>query len=287
MAGFTNNSPEKVWVVTLVKNEQDIIGYTLSHWLSQGVDGIVVADNMSTDGTWDILAALKEHAKIPIVLIYDEEPAHYQSKKVTEMMRYAGIVEGADIVIPCDADELWYSDDPKETVADRLRASVNKVFGIQMWNHFCTSRDAESDNPFIRMCWKNKERNPLDKVAVRFQQSFVIDEGNHRVLSYGTPVAGSWVGVSIRHLPYRSADHFISKAIQGGTALALAKGIPETVGAHWRQYKASIDEHGAEAVKEHYKKYFTFPDPTELMVEDPAPYQGVIYENLCGNGPTH
>jgi hypothetical protein len=265
---------EKVWVVMLVKNEEDIIGYNLSHWLSQGIDGIIVSDNMSHDTTIEILNDIKKRAQIPVVIIEDFDPAHYQSRKTTAMMNQAANEWGANIIIPCDSDELFYSQVDGKTVSDVLRETPGQVFGVQMWNHFCTMLDAKHINPFKRMVWRTKERNALDKVAVRYNPAFVIDEGNHRVTFHSNCVGGTGVKIGIRHFPYRSAEHFVRKAEQGGTALAAATELSPTVGLHWRQYKQSLDEHGAEALKEHYRRWFTFDNPLELMTRDPAPYQG-------------
>lgn len=47
-----------VWAVTTVRDEADIIGHTVRHLLRQGVDGVIVLDHRSTDGTSAVLAEL-------------------------------------------------------------------------------------------------------------------------------------------------------------------------------------------------------------------------------------
>ena len=64
----------------MVKNEADIIEHTVRHLLSQGVDHVLVADNLSTDSTADVLASLS--AELPIHVAKDRDPAHYQALKM-------------------------------------------------------------------------------------------------------------------------------------------------------------------------------------------------------------
>lgn len=64
----------------MVKHEADIIEQTIRHLLDQGVEQILVADNGSTDGTYEQL--LQELSKtLPVYAIQDREVAYYQSEK--------------------------------------------------------------------------------------------------------------------------------------------------------------------------------------------------------------
>lgn len=87
----------------MVKNEADIIEQTIRHLLNQGVEHILVADNGSTDGTYELLQELSK--SLPVHVIQDREVAYYQSEK---MMWLADQVTeaGAEWIVPFDADEL-------------------------------------------------------------------------------------------------------------------------------------------------------------------------------------
>lgn len=65
----------------MVKNEADIIEQTIRHLLNQGVEHILVADNGSTDGTYELLQELSK--SLPVHVIQDREVAYYQSEKMT------------------------------------------------------------------------------------------------------------------------------------------------------------------------------------------------------------
>ena len=85
--------------------------------LAQGVDGIIVVDNGSTDGTRAALDALA--LGDPRVHVgTDSEPGFYQGMK-TSYLAHLAWRAGADWVVPFDADEFWFAE--ACAVAERLR----------------------------------------------------------------------------------------------------------------------------------------------------------------------
>ena len=93
----------KVVGLYLLRNEADIIETNLRHHFAVGIDEAIVIDNGSTDGTLELLANLTED--MPIQLSSEVGPM-YQSERVTRMARLATL-QGADWVLPIDADEFW------------------------------------------------------------------------------------------------------------------------------------------------------------------------------------
>ena len=100
----------------MVRDEVDIIGPVVAHMLGQ-VDHVIVADNLSVDGTFDVLESFGSQ----ITLVADTDPAYRQSEKMTHL---AGVAKsmGADWVVPFDADEWIYSR-PPSTRTIRTRSS--------------------------------------------------------------------------------------------------------------------------------------------------------------------
>lgn len=97
-------SDMKVFGITIVRNEADIIGVTVAHHLSLGLDRIIVLDNGSTDNTPEILRdlALSEER---LKWVSDDSPFD-QASLATKLARDA-YRQGADWVLPFDADEFW------------------------------------------------------------------------------------------------------------------------------------------------------------------------------------
>src|SRR5208283_4169904 len=93
----------KVVGLYLLRNEADIIETNLRHHFAVGIDEAIVIDNGSTDGTLELLATLT--ADMPIQLSSEVGPM-YQEERVTRMARLATL-QGADWLLPIDADEFW------------------------------------------------------------------------------------------------------------------------------------------------------------------------------------
>ena len=92
-----------VVAITMVRDEEDIIDWTLQHLLDQVVDHIIVADNLSVDETPWKLAALASTGKVTV--IQDDEPGYYQDKKMTDLAHMAAADFDAEWILPFDADE--------------------------------------------------------------------------------------------------------------------------------------------------------------------------------------
>ncbi len=93
----------KVVGLYLVRNEADIIETNLRHHFAAVIDEAIVIDNGSTDGTIEIVAHLR--TDLPVQLSSEVGPM-YQAERVTRMARLATL-QGADWVLPIDADEFW------------------------------------------------------------------------------------------------------------------------------------------------------------------------------------
>lgn len=252
---------ERVVGITMVRDEVDIIGETIKHMLGQ-VDAVVVADNMSTDGTREILDEL------PVGVVDDNDPAYYQSRKMSSLASFAAVEYGATWVVPFDADEIWVPRDA-DTVGDALRACKGAVATAPNVNYVATTDDDMSKPPVLRMEWRQRTPLPLPKVACRPVLAVEIAQGNHTA-HYQAPDVVEDVLI-VRHYPYRSEEQFLSK-VRNGAAAYRATDLPPDVGQHWRQYGEMLDRSGEEAVKEWFREYFLFSDPGEApnLVHDPV-----------------
>lgn len=246
--------------ITRVKDESDIIGPVLDHMLAQ-VDAVIVVDNASTDGTADIVA------ERPVTLLRDPDPAHYQGQKMTALARVAAD-KGADWVIPFDADEWWYS--PFGRIADVLGEYPSSIARATLYDHVASGADPADPNPIARMGWRRRQPGAMGKVACRPRLDVTIHDGNHDA-HYGAGAAPENLLV-VRHFPYRSAEQFVRKALNGGAALA-ATDLPDHVGAHWRGYAAILEAHGEDVCADIFRQWFWSAAPADdpTLIFDPAP----------------
>lgn len=249
-----------VWAISRVKDEEDIIARTVGQMASQ-VDHVLIQDNASSDGTREILEGLG------VEIEDDPEIAYYQARYMTQLAQRAA-EGGADWVIPFDADEFWYS--PHGRIADLLEQHPNHAIApAQMIDHRATAADPEEADPILRMGWRRREDLPLPKVACRTNIRVEIAEGNHDAFYAAERVSDLLV---VRHYPYRSAEQMIRK-VKNGRAGRAATDLPKSVGSHWHEYGAILDNEGEEGLSEVFRRWFWSADPErdKKLMWDPCP----------------
>jgi hypothetical protein len=263
----------------IVKNEIDVIETTVMHTLAQ-VDELLIADNLSDDGTRDLLA---EIARVDdrVILSDDTEVGYYQSRKMTALALQAAD-RGHAWVVPVDADEIWLTRKRKTTIAEALAqiGRTNKAVGLvpaRVFNHYATVLDnQEESNPMRRMWWRTEEPLGLPKTAVRLHPDVVIGPGNHAAVPPKN-APSAWPGVlEVRHFPYRSPEQFVSKATTGNIAYR-ATDLPRDTGIHWREYGERIEAEGDErGGYDVFLAHFMYEHPGSAgRLGDPQPELGL------------
>lgn len=267
-----------VWGIAMMRDEVDVAYHTLMHMAEEGLDGILVADNLSVDGTRLELerAAADLAGSCEVIIDVDAEPGYYQSVKMTNLARRAAAA-GAEWIVPFDADELWFARDRVGWVLEHLPGEV-MVATAALFHHFATRIDPPGDNPFLTMAWHQPAAAPLHKVAFRWREGCWIRQGNHGVvyedgLAEGGLAARAAPALTIRHFPYRTFEQFRNKAEKGAAAYA-ATTLPESEGAHWRQYGAILANLGDDGLREVWDTWYHHLAPVQAgLVHDPAPFR--------------
>lgn len=258
--------------VTMVRDEVDVILSTVAK-MAEEVDGLIVADNMSVDGTREALDWFEGVSPVPVIIVDDDEVGYEQSRKMTALALRARLDMHADWVVPFDADEVWYS--PHGRIADRLDAVAPQflVMRAALYDHVPTGIDLDTGDPLADMGWRKRKAAPLPKVAVRWREDLVIEMGNHGA-SYIGGATYTDEELVVRHFPYRSAEQVIRK-IRNGAQAYKATDLPETYGAHWRQWGQILDEQGEEAIEMLFKIWHWREDPNLVA---PAELPELIYD---------
>jgi hypothetical protein len=251
----------------MMKDEEDVADFVLYHLASQGIDGIIVADNMSKDSTHEKLQEAKNNLDIEVIIIEDKEIAYTQSQKMTKLGHLAA-ERGATWILPFDADELWFGVDA--TLKQVLtKADANKKISAKAnyWNHRITHRD-NSGNPFLGMCYREKEFTGFHKVIYKYNKNVLLSNGNHFIVPADP---NPFLGVVMRHFPLRSEEQFVKKISNGYHACkALPIGHDLYNGAGWSPYFPTYEAEGIEGLKRVYRESYFDP---EGFVYDPAPYK--------------
>lgn len=220
--------------VMMVKDEQDVIGYTVAHLLAEGVDAILVADNMSDDDTRRILDTFAEAH--PVAVVDDLEVAYHQDRKMTDLARRAHDELDAEWVLPCDADEVFYW--RHGTLREFFERCDVDVVTATGWDHIATDDDDPSvPNPFLRIAHRRQVPQRMGKVAFRWHEDARLDFGNHFLFDHPGTAAKA---LNYRHFQVRSFQGMCQKYWNGKAAYD-ATDLNPTYGAHWRRL-GSLDE---------------------------------------------
>lgn len=243
-----------VAAVMLVKDEADIIGPVLHHLKAEGIDQILLADNMSEDNT----AAIAELYGCEIVV--DDDPGYRQDSKTTTLAHAAYDSFGADWILPVDADEVFYWQ--HGTLAeffDQVEADIVVASG---WDHLATDDDDPTEpNPLKRITRRRQQQQTWGKVAFRYRPDVQVHMGNHDVTHPGHKIRG----LNYRHFQYRSFEQMVRKVRNGKAAYEAAPEIHEMHGTHWR-------EAGALSDADLFRKWRRLCEEPGL-IEDPCPFR--------------
>lgn len=244
--------------VSMVKDEVDIVEPILRHLVAEGVDELIVADNLSTDGTSDLLYALAD--ELPLTVLEDPEVAYYQGRKMTALATIADEM-GADWIIPFDADELFYSGAGR--LGDVLPGATHDVYWVEARHHIPHTDDPKTGNPVERMQHRRSDEFlPTAKVVFRSHRDARLHMGNHDVDRSGPRCHGL---IELREFQYRSFEHFCRK-VRNGKRAYDATDLPADCGIHWRR-NGGLDDEQLWAEWEIYLALPTVRDPAPLRVE--------------------
>lgn len=119
----------KIFGICLVKNEADIIAYSLSE-SSKWADKIFVYDNGSTDDTWEIINELAKQNEV--IIPFKSEAKPFRDGLRAEVFNtYKHLASNDDWwCIRCDSDE-FYMDNPKEFLP-----RVSKLYQVVLSLHY-------------------------------------------------------------------------------------------------------------------------------------------------------
>jgi len=208
-----------ICAIATIYNEGDICGPSIEHLLTLGVDRVYVAHGPSTDDTLDVLHGFGR----AVVVVDDPSPVHLQPQRTHELSERA-TADGAEWVIPFDADEFVYPPN-HDTIRDALAtvsADVNKLviscFGHTDWDH------------------RHVKHRDLPKVAWRAGLPIQTTPGNHFVVIDGQE---QYDVLWLRELQFRSFEHMQRKVEERCRTLDPALG--HSAGGHITRLKGLND----------------------------------------------
>jgi len=266
-----NKNNFRLIMTILVKDEADIIEANLKTHTSLGVDGFVVMNNNSTDGTRDILVKLQKEFEIVIV---DEKGEYNQAKWMRELAYIAKKKLGADWVINNDADEFWLPTNElnlKENLA--FKGSVLTVDRYNML--LCKEGDFFDSLYYVRNpIFYSKERqqnsNRLSIILTKIGPKTIINPygliylrgGNHKALHIanmrdylksGYDKIKRFKDIEVFHYPIRSFAQFEKNIKNRKKLLESSKKV--SMGPHYRRW---VEIYNRGELREEFEKNILF-----------------------------
>lgn len=252
-------------IVSLIKDEGDIIFDNLSNHYRAGFRLFCIVNNGSVDETLSEISRFKAlYADCIVVVIDDPVVEHFQDKKLTAAAKFmveysSGLGHHVEWIYPMDADEFIRFNDPNIGLADFCKLDA-KIIVFPLMN--AAPDDAldiyspgDVHDKFIHIDRSFSRR--VVKVAFRYSDQAQIHLGNHFVGSVATELediyAAPALGAFIKHLPYRSVRHTILKITNGYHSLVSKPAVPG--GDHWRHHWENYKIHGEAWVKKYVTNY--------------------------------
>lgn len=225
-------------LISMVKNEADIIeSFVRYHW--QFVDYILIAENGSTDGTKEILNALRTEGA-PLEILDKRSVAYHQEQLMTELLYLAVEQHQADMVLPLDADEFLIAAD-QGSVKEYLEyvIGIDVLLTVRWRTYVPHTLEVENDRFLLerfRFC-RDEAYDVGGKIILT--RPFIekhhpkMAMGNHNVVTSAEYESFAYRSLKIAHFPIRSIGQACSKCFVGWFS-SEAKGKKEKYeSGHW------------------------------------------------------
>ena len=258
----------KLVMTLLARDEADIVDEQIKFHLNAGVDFVIATDNLSQDGTTEILESYAKAGQLHLI----REDGEYlqQAEWITRMGRLAATEFGADWVIHSDADEFWW---PRGDSLKEVLASIPSRYGIvrALLRHF-VPRPEDGSSFAERMTVRMSTSAPINdprslfrpnlKIIHRADPTVNVSIGAQRLIdSPFVPLRG-WYPIEFFHFPVRSLEQCERKYSHQQT------GPGQTPSPYYDRVRSLIEQGRLEEVY------------APLVVDDEALEQGVEQGSL-------
>lgn len=221
----------------MVKNECDIIELFIKI-NSKYFDHFFILDHFSTDGTAKIIKQLI-NLGYPVTYKRLSDEIYNQASITTAEVRRVALLHQYDYIMAIDADEFIYSES-REIFKEVLVSSVNSDgIGSIPWVTYCPFKmDYFNVSAPLYSNFQARKFEPVQYYKVILGSEFArrckVAMGNHSAknILYKRD-AIKLNGIQLQHVPVRSKEQIIRKAILGSHAFSMKKDRKKGEGFHW------------------------------------------------------
>lgn len=235
----------KLFIAAIVKNELNSLLEWIAYHRVLGVDGFIIADNVSNDGTRELLGDL---SKLGILTVLDHPTIGAQKPQLPAYERILRIcphdvdllafIDADEFLLPLEQDQLipalqdWFADDSVSAVAlnwsnfgSNGETFANEGLVIERF----TKRAPQTFNvnhnfkSIVRPARTERFFNP-HYASLRYGR-YIDTQGHDLVLhpqhGYGVSAEVIWNGVRVNHYAVKSLEEFLlGKHLRGSAATA-------------------------------------------------------------------
>jgi len=209
---------KKIYAITSVRNEEDIIESFIRYSLCI-VDGMVVNENFSSDGTLEILKNLKKEG-LNIEIIEDKRAMFPQERRTNELLSYTMEKYKPDWVFSLDADEFLACREESSLIEAIELLNPLKI-NLFEWETYVFNGE-EEEILFIPEKFKyvRNEKRKYCKTAMSkelYEKGTSLSIGSHELIFSSSENLKREVNKNlyIAHYPVRSAEQISKKIILG------------------------------------------------------------------------
>lgn len=218
-----------VAVMTLmVRDEIDIIGDWLDYHLGQGLCRIIVTDNASADGTYELL---RKYADADLIDLHQYvEHDKQQAMVVTGMAREAFTRYGADWVLNSDADEFWVTEDGSPLIHELAKLPregksypvlVRNLFGQPLERGFSFDGAIYRDERPESELWSlGIHSHPTQNLIHPGSAEVEVSQGNHFSNVEQAETLPEDVKIEVLHFQVRSWEQYSTRVTVTGEGYA-------------------------------------------------------------------
>lgn len=282
---------ENAVLISMVKDEEDVIYENLCWHYFMGFRKFVIVDNGSTDSTGQLIDRFKDLTKsfAVVIKINDSEVSFKQASRLNACCKVAEtLFPQITWVFPNDADEFIVFDESIESTLSKIPFGVNCIYSQRLWyfganDYFDFPQEAKFYESIHRFYQPNSLSLQGGKTFIKAHQGLFIMRGFHFAsLDSLVPqfyISGSRCNVHIREFPLRSPAQVIKKFINRSKALKVLENdyTPEvaniafnaTIHSRADRYSEVGDLYGMEEFKaslEQSRYFFDERMPIDLAI---------------------
>ncbi len=236
----------KLFVAAIIKNEMDALLEWIAYHRVVGVNGFIIADNGSNDGSRAFLTGLEKLGIVTVLDFPDVEGQKPQLPAYERILRSCS--EDIDLLAFIDADEFLVPLDPEQSIATHLKEwfSNPSVSAVALnWANFGSNGELFAEEGLVTERFTQRapqqfNANKNFKSILRPKCANYFNNPHHADLRYGRyidalgndlvshPKHGNgvseevvWNGVRVNHYVVKSLEEFLlGKHLRGSAATA-------------------------------------------------------------------